>query len=107
MCKPIRCLPQILRGCRRVANSLFTCRFEMFVKLTFLLLVQLAGLDPLRDGRIASAGALKAAELVNSSLDRLWHCVPTTLKVHEGAPLGSINIMALQATTNYYKNVVD
>jgi len=58
-------------------------------------LVQVAGLDPLRDEGIAYAEALKAAG------------IPVTLKLYPGLPHGFFMFPDLEATVQYYDAVVD
>ncbi|KIW23056.1 uncharacterized protein PV07_11288 [Cladophialophora immunda] len=58
-------------------------------------LIQVAGMDPLRDEGMAYASALEVAD------------VPTTLKIFPGLPHGFIMILTLPQTAEYYRNVVE
>ncbi|ROT35094.1 hypothetical protein SODALDRAFT_346625 [Sodiomyces alkalinus F11] len=58
-------------------------------------MVQVAGLDPLRDEGIAYAEALKA------------HGVPTTLHVYKGVPHGFYGFPTLDASKQYFSRLVE
>lgn len=58
-------------------------------------MIQVAGLDPLRDEGLAYADALKAAG------------TPVTLKVFPGLPHGFYMITHLKQSREYIQNVVD
>jgi acetyl esterase/lipase len=57
--------------------------------------IQVAGLDPLRDEGLAYAEALQAAK------------VPVTLRCYKGLPHGFYMFPQLKQTSEYWKNCVD